>query len=166
MKKEIKATVITAILAIGLMAGAAIAQAGTDTSTNTQQQPMSGNMMNGGMNGRMMQGNMMQGGGMMHGNMMDGNMMDGNMMGWQNDGGMGCNGMMGGMMMNTMTPGQQQEFMNQTVELRKQMMEQRFTYMEAMRNPNTSPDDLAKIEKGMLELRIKMMDKMNNVQKK
>ncbi len=156
MKKEIKATVITAILAIGLMAGTAIAQAETDTSTNTQQQPMSGNMMNGGMKGGMMQGNMMQGGGMM----------DGNMMGQQNGGGMGCNGMMGGMMMNKMTPGQQQEFMNQTVELRKQMMEQRFSYMEAARNPDTSPEDLAKIEKGMLDLRTKMIDKMNNVQKK
>ena len=97
----------------------------------------------------------------MYGNRMGGGMMGGNQGQW---GGMGCNGMMGGSMMNRMTPGQQQNFMNQTTELRKQMMELRFSYMEAMRNPNTSPEDLAGIEKQMLELRTKMMGKMGTMQ--
>jgi len=97
----------------------------------------------------------------MYGNRMGGGMMGGNQGQW---GGMGCNGMMGGSMMNRMTPGQQQTFMNQTTELRKQMMELRFSYMEAMRNPDTSPEDLAKIEKQMLELRTKMIGKMENMQ--
>jgi hypothetical protein len=88
-------------------------------------------------------------------------MMGGNQGQW---GGMGCNGMMDGSMMKQMTPGQQQTFMNQTTELRKQMMELRFAYREAMRNPDTSPGDLARIEKQMLELRTKMMGKMENMQ--
>ncbi len=145
MKKEIKKIVIASILAIGLFAGPAFAQ----TSDTTQpQQQMGGNMM--GMHGQ----------GMMGGNMMGGGMMGGNQGHW---GGMGCNGMMGGAMMNQMTPGQQQAFMNQTTELRKEMVELQFAYQEAMRNPNTSPKDLAKIEKQMLELRTKMIGKMENL---
>lgn len=77
---------------------------------------------------------------------------------------MGCNGMMGGAMMNQMTLGQRQAFMNQTTELRQEMMELRIDYGEAIRNPATNPKDLAKIEKKMLELRIKMMGKMENLQ--
>ena len=77
---------------------------------------------------------------------------------------MGCNGVMGGAMMNHMTPGQKQDFMNQTTELRKEMMDLRYAYGEAMRSPATTPKDLAKIEKEMLELRIKMMDKMEILQ--
>ena len=144
MKKETKKIVITSILALGLLAGPAFAQT---SDTKQPQQMMGGNMMGGGMQGGMMG---MRGQGMMGGN-------QGN---W---GGMGCNGMMGGAMMNQMTPGQQQAFMNQTTELRQEMMELRFAYGEAMRNPATNPKDLAKIEKKMLELRIKMMDKMENL---
>jgi hypothetical protein len=70
------------------------------------------------------------------------------------------------MMMNQMSPGQQQDFMNQTTDLRKQMMEKRFAYMEAMRNSDTTPQDLIKIEKEMLDLRSKMMDKMGTMQGK
>ncbi len=97
---------------------------------------------------------------------MGGGMMNGAMMGGQNSWGMGCDGMMGGMMMNRMSPDQQQEFMNQTTDLRKKMMEKRFAYMEAMRNPDTNPRDLAKIEKEMLDLRSEMIDKMNSLQGK
>jgi len=100
------------------------------------------------------------------GDMTEGRMMSGGMMGGQSTWGMGCNGMMGGAMMSQMSPGQQQEFMNQTVDLRKKMMEKRFSYMEAMRNPETTPQDLAKIEKEMLQLRTEMMDKMNTLQGK
>ncbi len=68
---------------------------------------------------------------------MNGNMMGNGMMG----NGMGCNGMM----MQQMSPETQQNFMNQTTELRKQMMEKRFAYMEAACNPETTPADLAEI---------------------
>jgi len=140
MKKEMKAVAIASILAVGLFAGSAIAQPG-----NNNQQNM---------------------GGMMNGGMMGGGMMNDGMMGGQGRWGMGCNGMMGGAMMSQMSPGQQQAFMNQTADLRKQMMEKRFAYMEAMRNPNTTPQELAKIEKEMLTLRTEMMDKMNTLQGK
>ncbi|TKB11353.1 hypothetical protein [Desulforhopalus sp. IMCC35007] len=152
MKKEIKKIAIASILVLGLFAGPAFAHT---SDTKLPRQQMGGNMMGGGMQSGMMgmQGGMMgmQGQGMMGGNQGD----------WD---GMGCNGMMGGTMMNKMTPGQQQDFMNQTTELRKEMMELRFAYGEAMRNPATSPKDLANIEKNMLELRIKMMGKMQNLQ--
>ena len=137
MKKEI---IIASIMAIGLFAGPAFAQT---SDTKQPQQQMGGNMMD------------------MHGQgMMGGGMMGGNQGHWD---GMGCNGMMGGAMMNKMTPSQQQDFMNQTTELRKEMEELRFAYQEAMRAPNTSPKDLAKIEKQMLELRTKMIGKMENL---
>jgi len=74
--------------------------------------------------------------------------------------------MMGGMMMNRMSPEQQQKFMDQTTDLCKQMMEKRFAYMEAMRNSDTTLQDLAKIEKEMLDLRSKMMDNIGTMQRK
>jgi len=161
MKMGMKTTCIAAMLAIGIIAGTAVAETKTDTTSSPQQQ-MRGGMMGGGMMGPgMMHGGMMGGGMMGHG-MMGRGMMGSDPDNWA----MGCNGMMGRALVSRMSPGQQQEFMNQTVELRKQMMEKRFAYMEAMRNPDTSPQDLAKIEKGMLELRTKMMDKMTSLQGK
>ncbi len=136
-----KTKLFASILAFGLLTGTAIAQTGT-ASTQTHHGAM--------MNGQMM------GPGMMNGQMMGPGMM-----------GMGCNGMMGGgMMMQKMSPEQRQKFMNQTHALRKQMMEKRFAYMEAMRNPTTTPQDLAKIEKEMLQLRTQMMDKMSTMHSK
>ncbi len=135
MKKEIKKSIIASILALGFFAGPAFAQ---NSDTTEQRQQMGGNMMG-------MQGGMM------------------GMQGQGNWGGMGCNGMMGGGMMNQMTPGQQQAFMNQTTELRQEMMELRFAYGEAMRNSATDPKELAKIEKQMLDIRSQMMGKMENL---
>ena len=149
MKKQMRNTVIASMLAIGLIAGTVIAQSETETIQSPQQ--MRGKMMGGGMMGMQEGQGMMGSGGM-------------GMMGGQDDWGMGCKGMMGGAMMSQMSPGQRQEFMNQTVDLRKQMMEKRFAYMEAMRNPDTTPQDLANIEKSMLELRSQMMDKMKTMQ--
>ncbi len=142
-----KTKLFASILAFGLLAGTAIAQTGTaSASPQTHHNAM--------MNGQMM------GPGMMNGPMMGPGMMNGKMMG-PGMMGMGCNGMMW-----NMTPQQRQEFMNQTRALRKQMMEKRFDYMEAMRNPATTPQDLAKIEKEMLELRAQMMDKMGSMHSK
>ncbi len=149
MERNIKRTVIASILAIGLAAGTAFAQMQTNTGQPNQQ--MHGNMKT----GCMMNGGMMG----MHGKMMGPGMMGGGQGNW----GMGCNGMMGGGMMQRMSPEQQQAFMDQTVDLRKQMMEKRFAYMEAMRNPSTTPQDLAKVEKEMLGLRAKMMEKMSTM---
>ena len=140
-----KTKLFASILAVGLLAGTAIAQTETATTKTHHGAMMNGQMMGPGMmNGKMM--------GMHHGKGMMG---------------MGCNGMMGGgMMMQKMSPEQRQDFMNQTRALRKQMMEKRFAYMEAMRNPATTPQDLAKIEKEMLGLRAKSMDKMGALHNK
>jgi len=154
MKKEIKKTVIVSILALGLLTAPVFAQ--NSSNTTQPQQQMNGNMQGGGMMGGGMQGGGMKGMGM-HGQ----GMMGGKQGNW---GGMGCSGMMGGAMMNQMTPGQQQAFMSQTTNLRREMMGLRFDYQEAMRNPDTDPKDLAEIEKQMLELRTKMMGKIENLQ--
>lgn len=153
MKKELIRTIAASIMAMGFFAGIAFAHA--DHNTPAQQQTSGQNMMG---NGGMYQGGMMNGG-MMGGGYQNG--YRGNM--WS---GMGCNGMMGGAMMNRMTPQQQQQFMDQTTDLRKQMMDLRFAYRDAMRNNATTPEDLAKIEKKMLDVRAKMMDKMEKLQTK
>ncbi len=155
MKKELIRTIAASIMAMGFFTGIAFAHAGH--TAPAQQQTYGQNMMgNGGM----------QQGGMMNGGMMNGGMMGGYHGGnrgymW---GGMGCNGMMGGAMMNRMTPAMQQKFMDQTTNLRKQMMDLRFAYRNAMYKNNTTPEDLAKIEKQMLDVRAKMMDKMEKLQ--
>ncbi len=175
MKKELIRTIAASIMAMGFFAGIAFAQAGN--TAPAQQRTYNRNMMgNGGMyqggmmNGRRMNGGMMGGG---YQNGYRGNMRSGGMMGGYHNGyrggmwnGMGCNGMMGGAMMNRMTPATQQKFMDQTTNLRKQMMDLRFAYRNAMYNNNTTPEDLAKIEKQMLDVRTKMMDKMEKLQTK
>jgi hypothetical protein len=52
-----------------------------------------------------------------------------------------------------------QEFLEETVDLRKEMNDKRFDYMEAQRNPNTSREQLAEIEKGMIDLRTQLSEK-------
>ncbi len=163
MKKSMKTQLIASILTVGLIAGTALAQTGTTTSQAQNNTRMNGQMTN----------RQMMGPGMMNGRMMNGKMMGPGMMGMHHGKGMmgmGCNGMMGmmggGMMMQKMSPEQRQQFMDQTTDLRRQMMEKRFSYMEAMRNPATTPQELAKIEKEMLELRSKMMDKMSSMHSK
>ena len=148
MKKEMKRNVIASIMVLGLLAAPVFAQ--NSNSAQSQQQMQQG-MMGSGMQG---------GGGMMNRGMMGSGMMGGNQGNWN---GMGCNGMMGGAMMNQMTPGQQQAFLDQTTDQRKKMMELRFDYQDAMRNPKTTPQELAKIEKQMLELRTQMMGKIENL---
>lgn len=165
MKKELIRTITVSILAIGFFAGIAFAH--TSGATLTQQRTYGNSMMGG--NGGMYQGSMYGRGIQQRRMINNGGGIMGGMMGgyhgnwWRN---MGCNGMMGGIMMNRMTPEQQQNFMNQTTELRKKMMDLRFDYRNAMLNPNTTPEDLAKIEKQMLELRTKMMDKIQEMQTK
>ncbi len=78
----------------------------------------------------------------------------------QMPGPMGCKGMMGRFLMQRMSDEQRAKFLNDTVDLRRQMVVKRFDYREALRNPEITPKDLAKIEKDMLKLRIKMLDRL------
>jgi len=157
MKKEMKRNMIASIMVLGFLAAPVFAQNSNPPQSQQQMQP--------GMMGSGMQGGGMQGGGMMNRGMMGSGMQGGGMMGGNqgNWNGMGCNGMMGGAMMNQMTPEQQQAFMDQTTDQRKKMMDLRFDYQDAMRNPKTTPQELAKIEKQMLELRTQMMGKIENL---
>ncbi len=74
-------------------------------------------------------------------------------------------GMMGGgmgmdmncsRMMGNMNAANQQKFLNDTKELRKQMQMKRFEYMEARRNPNANPQDINNLEQEMFNLSEKM----------
>ena len=56
-------------------------------------------------------------------------------------------------------PQQQQKFLNDTVQLRKELNEKRFEYFEAQRNPNTSREQLISIEKQIQDLQAKLYDK-------
>lgn len=49
--------------------------------------------------------------------------------------------------------GYDQEFLDETVDLRKELNEKRFDYFEAKRNPKTDPETVAKLEKELRELR-------------
>ena len=70
-------------------------------------------------------------------------------------GGMGMD-MMCNRMMGNMNAADQQKYLNDTKELRKQMQMKRFEYMEARRNPNTDPQDLNRLEQEMSDLSRKM----------
>ena len=68
--------------------------------------------------------------------------------------GPGSSGMMG-----EVSSEEQQKFLNNTVDLRKQLMMKKFDYSEALRNPETKPEAFKKIEKDMWELQKKITDK-------
>jgi len=99
-----------------------------------------------------------------HGRMggMMGMMGGGPMMGGAGGGcaGGGCGGP--GMMFTD--PQHRQAFLDATTELRKQMMETRFAYAEALRQPEPNQEELVKLRKQMLTLRKQMIDKMIEVQ--
>ncbi len=52
-----------------------------------------------------------------------------------------------------------QKFLNDTVQLRKQLNDKEFMYREALRNPNTTRENLAKIEKDIIDLRTQIYNK-------
>ena len=52
-----------------------------------------------------------------------------------------------------------QKFLDETVALRKQFLEKRFAYNEALRNPETKPDALAKLEEELVELEKKIYER-------
>lgn len=52
-----------------------------------------------------------------------------------------------------------QKFMNDTVQLRKEMHDKRFDYQEARRDPKTTKAQLAEFEKAVIDLRYKIAEK-------
>jgi hypothetical protein len=166
-----KKTILATVLALSMVAGTAIAQQNMNMGMEGQgmqqgQGMMMGRgmgqgMMGGGMGQGMMGGHGMMGGGMGKGMMMQGHMGCMNMMGR----GMGM-GMMGGGMMGNMTADNQKEFMDDTKEIREKMHMMRFEYMEAMRNPKTTLEDIGNMEQDMLDIRKNMMKKAEKYQDK
>jgi hypothetical protein len=136
-----KKIIITSILIVGLAAGISFAHNG--------DWGMRGN------GGQMMGGNY----GMMHHGMMGGGQQ---MMG---------PGMMGGVGGYRDCPGaaasgdgqwtneSQQKFLDDTVELRKELNDTHFAYQEARRNPETTREQLVSIEKEMIDLRSQLQER-------
>ena len=52
-----------------------------------------------------------------------------------------------------------QKFLNDTVQLRKEMHDKRFDYQEARRDPKTTRVQLAEFEKAVIDLRYKIAEK-------
>lgn len=79
--------------------------------------------------------------------------------GMSNHGGMGYGGCQGAWW-NKDSGGneQQQEFLNATSTLRRQMHEKMFDLKEASRNPNTPPTQLAELEKEIIDLRTEIQE--------
>jgi hypothetical protein len=168
MNKVLQATTFAAILAFGMIAGTTIAQTDGAESAGDQATMDSGMMKEKhhgkGMGCRgMMDGDMKGHGkkGMHHGMKMDGK-------------GMGCMGMKGMkhckdkgcmQMMDKLSAEDRQDFMNQTRELRKEMMGKRFDYKEIMRNPASTTQEKEALEKEIETLHDKMMEKMKTFKK-
>ncbi|GBE02377.1 MAG TPA: hypothetical protein ENH50_06440 [Nitrospirae bacterium] len=138
MRKLVIALAVVGILAIGAAAFAYGPGWWGGGSMMGSGSGMGYGMMGGGMGPGMM------GGGMGYG------MMGGGMMGY----GMGP-GMMGGGYgtgRSYATNAYDQKFLDETKNLRKQLNGKRFEYFEALRNPKTTPDTIAKLEKEITEL--------------
>ena len=140
IKKEIemKKIIIASVLIVGLAAGFAYSH---------------GNGY-----GRMGNGNTMMGSGygMMGPGMMGGHygMMGPGMMGGYGDCPGAAQGGQGGWNSES-----HRKFLDDTVGLRKEMSDKGFEYMEAQRNPNTTREQLAALEKEMIDIRTKLQEK-------
>jgi len=153
MKKTLRTTALAAAMFLGVCTVALDAHSATATSNSAEtmmdgEYEMGPDMMDYGY------GHIMgYGGSHMIGR--------GGMMGYSGGHMMGYGGGMG--MMYKLTPEQREQFFNETKELRKKMHDLRFEYMEAMHDSKSSPQDLAKIEKEMLETKMKMLDKLSSM---
>lgn len=137
-----KKAIITSILVVGLTAGLAYSHG------------------NGGFGGRGWDGHMKGSYGMMGSGMMGPGMMGGfggnygDCPGAANFGSDGWNSE------------SHQKFLEDTVGLRKEMNDKRFEYVEAQRNPNTTREQLAAIEKEVIDIRTKLQEQAEQAYKK
>jgi hypothetical protein len=168
MKKRV---VIISILILGLLSTYSLAQMhGGMMGSQGQQQigkapyypcphMMGGSMMGYGMGPGMMHGMGMTGQGMM-GGMMCPCMMGGGMMGYNmGQGMMHGMGMMGQGMMGYCNKEEYNKFLDETIDLRKELHNKRFEYSEALRNPKTKPETITKYENEIQELQKKIYQK-------
>ena len=134
MKKEnkMKKAIVASVLVVGLAAGIAYAHG------------------NNGWGGRGFNGHMMGGYGMMHGGY--------GMMGGYGGGYGDCPGA-AYFGENGWNSEVHQKFLEETAVLRKELNDKRFEYAEARRNPNTTMEQLASIEKEVIDIRTKLQEK-------
>jgi peptidoglycan hydrolase CwlO-like protein len=168
--REMKKTFFITVLVLGLLSAYSYAEMeghmmhqgmmggpGSEEHEGVPGEYMMNPYMMGGMMGRGMMGGCGMMGGMMGRGMMGGcDMMGGGMMG---------SGMMGGCGMGPGMWGygyQQkafQKFLDDTKDLRKELHNLKFEYFEAVRNPDSKPEDIDKLEKEMNELQKKIYEK-------
>lgn len=138
-----KKAIVASILVVGLAAGSAFAHGNNDWG------------------GRGGNGHMMGGYGMMHGGygMMGGyGQMGPGMMGGYGGGFGDCPGA-GSFGKQGWNSEGHQKFLEETVGLRKELNDKTFEYTEARRNPETTREQLASIEKEVIDIRTKIQEK-------
>lgn len=144
-----KKSIIFACLMVILTAGLVYAH-GNGWGGGQQGQMRGPGMMGGGYGGQMMGHGMMGGG------------YGGQMMGpgtWKsNFGSCPCGAWFG---QNYQNSDAYQKFMDDTVDLRKELNSKRFEYMEMMRNPNTSPEKIGSVEKEIFNLQQQLQEKVS-----
>jgi hypothetical protein len=148
---KLKRNITAAALALSLVAGVALAATTTTTDTQATTGPGYGMMKGQGM---------MNGQGMMRGNGPGCAMM--------NNCGHGMGKMMmqgrrgmhhGGAMMNPELVQKRNQFLDATADLRKQIHDKQFSYMEAIRNPSTTQGELQTQEKELYTMRQELQAK-------
>ena len=154
--------------AVGATGGAIADMGGYGAGCAQMQQGQGGHgMMGGMMKGLGMQSGMMgQGSGSMMGQgMMGSGMMGPGMMGGYSGGYGDCPGAayFGPDGWNSES---HQKFLEDTVGLRKELNDKGFEYAEAQRNPNTNREQLASIEKEIIDIRTKLQEQAEQKFKK
>jgi hypothetical protein len=161
MEEDMKKSIIFSCLIIILTAGLVYAH-GNGWGGGQQGQMRGPGMMGGGYGGQMMGPGMMGGGygGPMMGPGMRGGGYGGQMMGpgmmGGNFGSCPCGAWFG---QNYQNNDAYQKFMDDTVDLRKELNNKRFEYSEMMRNPNASPEDRSSLEKEIFNLQQQLQEK-------
>lgn len=152
---KLKRNIAATALALSLMAGVALA---TIPATPPQPSPAGGPG-----NGMMMRGNGMMGmGGGVMGQGMGGYGMMNNFgpgMGKLMMQGCGPCGKRGGAMMNPQMLEKRNQFLDATTELRKQIHDKQFAYIEASRNPSVTQGELQAQQTELYTLRQELMTK-------
>lgn len=158
---KVKQNLTIAAMALTLVTGVALATAADTTATGSQRGPGYGMMMHGqgphhGARGNGGCGKSMKG--MMNGNQDCGMANCGQRMGRKGMMG-GGPGMHHGATMNPEMREKRNQFLDSTVELRKQMHDKRFAYMEAQRNPDLTQGELQKQADELFALRQQLQTK-------
>jgi hypothetical protein len=146
-EEDMKRSIMFTCLIVILTAGIAYAH-GNGWGGGPQGQMRGPGMMGGGYGGQMMGPGMMGGG--YGGQMMGPGMRGGNF------GSCPCGAWFG---QNYQNNNAYHKFMDDTVDLRKELNSKEFEYAEMMRNPNTTQEEIASLEKEIFNLQQQLQEK-------